>query len=264
MNLGQMLLSPSGRVSRRGYWIYAVILNAVYAVLYFLTYEKMEHILDWDIPHFVVTLVFLWPSIAMGIKRSHDRGRGWWFVILTFVPVVNLWPIIEFLVLRGTQGDNEYGPDPATETRSTWWIWIVGILSFAASGYLFDQIGTDGMVESVTGSASISEQSDTTSDSMDEAAGAAGEAASGAADAAADAAESASDTAGDAADTATDAAGDAMDQASDAASSAADAASDAASSAADTASDAMDEAQDKASDTASDAKSKMNDAMGAN
>jgi len=263
MNLGQMLLSPSGRVSRRGYWIFTICVAALYLVVLYATADTYFEP-GGNLPHAILALVLLWPTIAMGIKRAHDRGWGWWFIILAFVPIINIWPIIEFLFLRGQQGDNEYGADPATETRSTWWIWVAAILLMAGNGYVVSKLmdGASGQFEALQNS--LQESADDSSDNADEAAGAAGEAASGAADAAADAAESASDTAGDAADTATDAAGDAMDQASDAASSAADAASDAASSAADTASDAMDEAQDKASDTASDAKSKMNDAMGAN
>jgi uncharacterized membrane protein YhaH (DUF805 family) len=57
-------------------------------------------------------VAYLWMGFAVGVKRAHDRGRAWWFVLLGAVPVLNLWPIIELGFLRGTVGDNQYGADP--------------------------------------------------------------------------------------------------------------------------------------------------------
>ena len=54
-------------------------------------------------------LAALWPSIVIYVKRARDRGRSGWFVLLLFVPVLNIWALIEFLFLPGTMGDNAYG-----------------------------------------------------------------------------------------------------------------------------------------------------------
>jgi uncharacterized membrane protein YhaH (DUF805 family) len=54
-------------------------------------------------------LVGLWPSLAIYIKRAHDRGRSGWFVALMLVPVLNLWVLVELLFLPGTAGPNSYG-----------------------------------------------------------------------------------------------------------------------------------------------------------
>jgi len=54
----------------------------------------------------------LWAQSALSVKRAHDLGRSWKFVLLLFVPGVNLWPLFELWLLRGTLGDNPYGPDP--------------------------------------------------------------------------------------------------------------------------------------------------------
>jgi uncharacterized membrane protein YhaH (DUF805 family) len=53
----------------------------------------------------------LWAQAALSVKRAHDRGRSWKFVLLLLVPGVNLWPLAELWLMRGTPGDNEYGPD---------------------------------------------------------------------------------------------------------------------------------------------------------
>ncbi len=54
------------------------------------------------------------------IKRFHDRNKsGWWalgLMAVSFIPyisfVAGLWLIIEPMFLRGTEGPNDYGPDP--------------------------------------------------------------------------------------------------------------------------------------------------------
>jgi uncharacterized membrane protein YhaH (DUF805 family) len=35
---------------------------------------------------------------------------------LFFVPVLNFWPLIELLFVRGTVGANRFGPDPVPRT----------------------------------------------------------------------------------------------------------------------------------------------------
>jgi uncharacterized membrane protein YhaH (DUF805 family) len=60
----------------------------------------------------IFALVMLWPSIAILVKRVHDRDWPWPFILLLLVPLVSLWPAIEIMFLRGTIGGNRFGPDP--------------------------------------------------------------------------------------------------------------------------------------------------------
>jgi uncharacterized membrane protein YhaH (DUF805 family) len=63
----------------------------------------------------VLAVVVTWVSIAVGIKRFHDRNKSGWWVLIAFVPVIGgLWYLIECCFLRGTAGPNTYGPDPLT------------------------------------------------------------------------------------------------------------------------------------------------------
>jgi uncharacterized membrane protein YhaH (DUF805 family) len=93
-----------------------------------------------------VSLITLWPALAVGIKRQHDRGRqGWWFVLLCVLSaadqglslvantasavlpihptelllllgfvilVIGVWQLVELGFLDGTHGSNDYGPSP--------------------------------------------------------------------------------------------------------------------------------------------------------
>jgi uncharacterized membrane protein YhaH (DUF805 family) len=60
----------------------------------------------------VLGLLTLIPSLALMIRRLHDLSRPAWWVIATFIPLLNLVLGLYLLFARGTYGPNEYGPDP--------------------------------------------------------------------------------------------------------------------------------------------------------
>jgi len=57
-------------------------------------------------------LLALYPSIAVSVKRCHDRNRSGWFLLIGLIPLVNLWVLVELGFLRGTPGENRFGSDP--------------------------------------------------------------------------------------------------------------------------------------------------------
>jgi uncharacterized membrane protein YhaH (DUF805 family) len=64
-------------------------------------------------------LAALIPSIAVTVRRLHDRDMsGWWYLGLTvagFIPLIGFAASIALLVLMvlpGTEGGNRFGPDP--------------------------------------------------------------------------------------------------------------------------------------------------------
>ncbi len=61
----------------------------------------------------VVFFFFLWPYAAVGAKRCHDRDLSGWFQLIALIPIVGaIWLFIECGILKGTEGDNRFGPDP--------------------------------------------------------------------------------------------------------------------------------------------------------
>ena len=64
-------------------------------------------------------LAVLIPSIAVVVRRLHDRDMsGWWYLgaaVASIIPLVGFIASIAFLVimfLPGTAGPNRFGPDP--------------------------------------------------------------------------------------------------------------------------------------------------------
>jgi uncharacterized membrane protein YhaH (DUF805 family) len=146
------LFSGKGRVTRRMYWLFVigVVLISMFARMF-------DHGLglgrgDGGGPiSSIMSLLMVWPQIAVSAKRFHDRGMsGWWvfyFVLMTVAPVallvatntsalasiaedsmpqlnaigwvavgvacaVQLWEFVILAFLPGEKSANRYGPNP--------------------------------------------------------------------------------------------------------------------------------------------------------
>lgn len=116
----------SGRASRSEYWWFFLaymIAMVVLGALLALTggFEGNFNIVSGivGIALLIVFLGLIIPVIAVTVRRFHDRNlSGWWYlglVVLGMVPFVGIAASIASLVitiLKGTEGPNNFGPDP--------------------------------------------------------------------------------------------------------------------------------------------------------
>ena len=113
MDYKQLFLSPQGRLNRKPYWIGVLILLAIQLVgnLLFANFDREAP----SIPALIVSLLLLYPSVVLGIKRCHDRDHPGWWLLIVLIPLLGpLWLLVELGFLPGTPGPNRYGPDPLT------------------------------------------------------------------------------------------------------------------------------------------------------
>jgi uncharacterized membrane protein YhaH (DUF805 family) len=89
--IGQFYFSPSGRISRSQYWLRFTV---PYFVIYFVLNIAADVADDKSAAHSVLSaivaiyaVVALWPSIAILVKRMHDRNRPGWMCLILYVPV---------------------------------------------------------------------------------------------------------------------------------------------------------------------------------
>ena len=141
MNWGQLFFKFDGRVNRARFWIAALIFTVVNVVLAILSYLTDQSGVFQAI-NGMLSIVILICSIAVGVKRLHDRNKsGWYLLLFYFLPGVlaaagvlvgefvedstviatvltllavalTVWAFVELGCLRGTVGANPYGPDP--------------------------------------------------------------------------------------------------------------------------------------------------------
>jgi len=103
-----LLFSFDGRIARLKFWGYHI----AYALLYVLCLVLAS---KYELPYLPLAYLLLtvYPTLAVNVKRCHDRGRSGWFVLVGAIPVLGFWFLVEAGFLPGTTGENEYGPDPA-------------------------------------------------------------------------------------------------------------------------------------------------------
>ena len=152
MKLQKILFSFEGRVGRGTYWLAILALIAAVLVLTFAPFLLGNE--EWVFLILALTsqfiwLLSLWPLLAVGSKRLHDRNKnGWWLLVFWLLPFAlfvggfsivffddpktgrsgdfstgsilifaslppALWGIVELGILPGTKGANLYGGDPA-------------------------------------------------------------------------------------------------------------------------------------------------------
>lgn len=154
-----LMFNFDNRIPRKGFWTGVVLLSILaFLIIFVLGTIAAPY---WE-PHVISglgVLILLYPSLAVGVKRLHDRNKSafpWAFIffgpqIIThlvqffdwgFAPVRNLpgapqgvmimqpvhpvtmvlsvlsviafiWAFIELGFMKGTEGNNRFGEDPA-------------------------------------------------------------------------------------------------------------------------------------------------------
>jgi uncharacterized membrane protein YhaH (DUF805 family) len=136
MDYGDLLFSFSGRVNRAKFWLVSLIWGCIWLLLTIVAGFVASVVGPLGaIPLLIVFTPAIISSIAIGIRRLHDRDKGGWWILPLFVaplilgqlgphmdgagPILSLaaialsiWAVVELGCLRGTGGPNQYGPDP--------------------------------------------------------------------------------------------------------------------------------------------------------
>ena len=122
--MANLLFSFQGRVNRAKFWLVALGIFVVEVILFAAVLGGAAMSGDPEqiasaigplagVVIFVFVVIATWISIAVAVKRYHDRNKSGWWVLIVLVPVIGgLWYLIECGFLRGTPGPNNYGPDP--------------------------------------------------------------------------------------------------------------------------------------------------------
>jgi uncharacterized membrane protein YhaH (DUF805 family) len=119
-----LLFGFQGRTNRAKFWLVALALLVIEAIVLgviggqaAMSDDPQQALASLGPVAGIVLVIFglavTWITIAVGIKRFHDRNKSGVWVLIIFVPVIGgLWYLIECGFLKGTPGPNNYGPDP--------------------------------------------------------------------------------------------------------------------------------------------------------
>lgn len=162
MGLFQLLFGVRGRISRTQYWLGSFLSSFVMAAGVMVAISAASGAADgmrktglemlaglgaFGLALVPFAILVAWIGIAVQIKRFHDRGRGWYFVLLPLAPAllmivaaveglasnasvsqlvgttqpylmlgwaINLFLFVDLACLPGVEGPNKYGPPPGS------------------------------------------------------------------------------------------------------------------------------------------------------
>ena len=102
-----LLFQFDGRINRAKYWLGTLLVYVADLIIVGIATSADSPILS------LLSLVLIWPGLAVQIKRWHDRDKSGWWVLIGLIPLIGFfWVLIECGILEGTAGPNQYGPDP--------------------------------------------------------------------------------------------------------------------------------------------------------
>jgi uncharacterized membrane protein YhaH (DUF805 family) len=113
------LLTTKGRLPRSAFWavgFFFIITLAIVVVPFDqLVPQEQKNRYDW-IPGLVLIPIvagFLIVAIIVQIRRWHDLNQSGWWVLINLIPYLGaLVTLIACGFVKGTKGDNRFGPDP--------------------------------------------------------------------------------------------------------------------------------------------------------
>ena len=97
-----------GRTRRQEFWMF-VLCNLVIGFVAGIVLNIIPCI--GQIASILLSIAMTVASVAVGVRRLHDTGRDWQWILLALIPCVGL-VLIYFFALEGDKGDNKFGPDP--------------------------------------------------------------------------------------------------------------------------------------------------------
>lgn len=156
MNFRYLYTSFDGRINRRPFWLASLLLVVAaiaISLVVVVPVSAVSQMLGAGVS-LILSLVLMYPAIALGVKRLHDRGKSGGlmpvfvapglisqvgdlfgltsnpqmiagqvihlpntlgWIINMIVLAVAIWALVELGILRGTSGANAYGRDPLAD-----------------------------------------------------------------------------------------------------------------------------------------------------
>lgn len=99
-----------GRLNRKIYIIRILIL------LMIIHFASLMNTAQTDFISNIIGIIIIIASIIaifmLGIRRLHDLGKEWYWILAMLIPIVNLGFLIYLAIIVGEDTENEYGPNP--------------------------------------------------------------------------------------------------------------------------------------------------------
>lgn len=110
MGIKEILFSFKGRIPRKIYWLASLASLVVVMIAIVLVGALFSEPGILGVIAVALYVPLIWISLAVQVKRWHDRDKSGWWVLISFVPIIGpFWALIENGFLAGTEGPNRFG-----------------------------------------------------------------------------------------------------------------------------------------------------------
>jgi len=97
-----------GRAARLEYWWFALF-NALVSIVASIVDKD---VIGVPVVQAIVALALIVPTVAVAVRRLHDTNRSGWWLLIAVIPLIGGVALLVWFCLRGTEGDNRFGPAP--------------------------------------------------------------------------------------------------------------------------------------------------------
>lgn len=116
-----------GRARRLEYWMFTLF-DVIFTILSFVIGAVLGNLLKVQDGLdglglglglcLLYLLVVLMPKLSVTVRRLHDTDRSALWLLVFLIPGIGPLVMFVMMILDGTQGTNQYGPDPKATTES--------------------------------------------------------------------------------------------------------------------------------------------------
>lgn len=126
MNAKNVLFSLNWRLNRAPFWGYSILVWLLFFL--FITLISALFLSSWNntsmdtvtwpwlaisgILFLILYVIMIWINTAISVKRLHDLDKTWWMILLSFIPLINIYIAILLWFIKWTEWKNQYGEDP--------------------------------------------------------------------------------------------------------------------------------------------------------
>jgi uncharacterized membrane protein YhaH (DUF805 family) len=120
---------PSGRIGRAQWWLAQIAVIALVTVVLVVLgilhgasdqtrapdaqLSDVGLLILLNLGFLLISLLLIWMTFCLTVKRYHDRGKSAWWYLIQFIPIIGgIWTLVELGFCSGDDGDNEYGDGP--------------------------------------------------------------------------------------------------------------------------------------------------------
>ena len=108
--------SFKGRLNRKRFILRSIVISIINAIL---AAVLCRHLGDSAILAVFVAISFVGfvAGLSLNVRRLHDLNHSGFFCLLLLIPfsffiIIDFFLLIYLIFFKGTEGDNQYGPDP--------------------------------------------------------------------------------------------------------------------------------------------------------